>query len=248
MSFLPFVLVGAVMAFILYSKVSQSRLRTRTLGEAKKLLQDVATTDTGAVRGCIGGRNLRVDLTTRGSGSSKTSWTEVGVVVSTTVQLSLRPQTLVEAGLTRMARGVDVIVGDEAFDRAFIVDGAPADAVREVLGDAPLRQRLVSLRSAELTQSHAEICLAKKGWVAPDVLGLMVACAVDLATRLERPYTGAGASPYRPAGAGLAADEIAALTQARARRKRLNVILVVAFGFLVLAFPLFEWLRARLGR
>ncbi|HEX8796832.1 MAG TPA: hypothetical protein VF765_38035 [Polyangiaceae bacterium] len=75
----------------------------------------------------------------------------------------------------------------------------------------------------------------------------MLACAVDLATRLEQPHAVAGASPYRPAGPLIGADEIAALAQARARRKRLNVILFVAVALFVLAFPFVDWLRTTLG-
>src|SRR5450432_2612529 len=96
-----------------------------TLAQVALVLEGaVVDADRGIVTGTIDGRTVRADLTSRGSGSSSTSWTEVTVDgVKATVELELRPQTFTERLDLDRGLSVDVIVGDHEFDEAFIVEG-----------------------------------------------------------------------------------------------------------------------------
>jgi hypothetical protein len=229
-------LFAAVVAIFVYRARAQRRRQRETLDEAARILRAPSLEDRGEVRGQLAGRDVRVRLTSRGTGSSSVSWTEVVAASSSEVtQLGLRPQTLAEEALKRVASTIDVSIGDAAFDAAFIVEGAPEAAVRSVLSDEALRARLLACKPVELTQTHAEICLAKRGWVAPTVLLLMLQSAVELAERLEK----AGlpdAVPYRGAVAGDLSSELAALAASRARRVVWER--VAFFGFLAIAMGL----------
>jgi hypothetical protein len=78
--------------------------------------------------------------------------------------MELRPQTGEELEQVRAGRAVDVIVGDQAFDDAFIVEAAPSDVAKKLL-DAETRRILLAMRPVRL-------CVAKDTlWL--DVMGVV---------------------------------------------------------------------------
>jgi len=79
------------------------------------------------------------------------------------VVLQLRPQTRAEARQIETRRAVDLATGDAAFDSAFIVEGAPADVVKEWL-DAETRARALAAGPVIITLRRTSMTLYREGW------------------------------------------------------------------------------------
>lgn len=77
----------------------------------------------------------------------------------------------------------DVVIGDDAFDAAFLVTGKPAEAAKAALSDASLRERIAGLSGGsfaglELDESRARVTLSG---VETDVATLGAAIELALA-------------------------------------------------------------------
>ena len=214
--------------------------------------------DATAAFGNHGGTVVRFQLTTRGAGKSKEWWTELEVVVPAAYPLAIHVRRRRWLDHTRMTRSdvVDLPLGDEPFDEAFVVEAAPEDIARKLL-DAGVRSFLSALQRPELdTVAIGEsklLRLAVQGGF-DDLAGATAAIdsLVGIAARVRGVYAvvdGAvpaqpGGSPYRPQPAVVApgrevpavrAVEVAALEAARASRaRRYRVAVVVA----VIALPI----------
>jgi hypothetical protein len=226
-------IVCAVVGFI-----GTGRRWDRSLSHATALLESPELADRGVIKGRLGGRAVTIELTTRGKGSNSEAWTEIRVSHrDVPTKLALRPQTMIEDALVAMSRAVDVRVGDEPLDEAFVLDGAPADAVRRILDDASLRAKLLSLAPVEVDGRDAMIQIAKRGWLADERLQTLLSTVVTLAERLET---------YSMVEADVRAHaELVALAQARARRLglRKGILAALVIGF-VAAFVVLMWLGA----
>jgi hypothetical protein len=202
-----------------YGIRSNQRRRTAFIREASALLEDVVASDREIVRGKLRGRDIAISQTTRGHIKSP-FWTEIEASLGDTpIQLTLKPQSLLTSARAVVAKSADVnVVEDPAFDGAFIVDGAPAAAVRQVLGSADLRQRLLALAPIEVVQTPSLLRIVKRGQVASSIMGSMLFTVVDLATRMEQP-TYDGGAPYRGGGGDVGA-ELEALERLGEREQR----------------------------
>jgi hypothetical protein len=209
----------------------------RRLEAIRALLIDGELTEHGKVSGAFEGRAVEVKYADRSEGSSVSPWTEVTAShKSVELDLALRPQGILASAIGRAASGVDVKLGDDRFDGAFILDGAPADAVRAVL-DANVRKRLMDLRPVELTTKSGAIVIAKKKWLGVDDVAPMLAAVCEVAASVDR-LPGAEGGAYRAATLDRT-DELAALERARARTQRLrNWLIAIGVGLFVVLWLL----------
>ncbi len=130
---------------------SSRRERAAKLGLiAKRLGAPPPDTDDNAVEGNLDGKELAYRLTYHGAGKQRRPWTEVLVKIpDVPFVLELREQSSSEISLRERGLAVDVVTGDPAFDDAFIVEAAPADVARHLLG-ADVRALLVGLQPVKV--------------------------------------------------------------------------------------------------
>ena len=219
------------------------RKRSALAHVAKRFTDAVIDNDRGTVAGSFDGRPVRCALTSRGDGSSAVSYTEVSVGMSgPSIQLELRPQSLAETIDVRRGLAVDVTTGDAAFDRAFIVEGAPADAVRQVLEDTMLRASILALGKIEVTQQPGTLIFARPGWVwgaelitMADVAGTLAASLAAVGARTGPSHAGSYRS-QPDAGHGAELDALEEVRARRGRKMRTRSIVLLAAALLFVAF------------
>ena len=119
----------------------------------------------GSATGTLHGFPLELRLTTRGSGSAKTKWTEVDALLTLPAEfvMFIRPQSRLDSFLVRRGLAVDVVLDDPAFDKAFLVEAAPAEAIHRMLDDHT-RSRLLMLRPDSVESCDVGLRLSKEGW------------------------------------------------------------------------------------
>jgi hypothetical protein len=122
--------------------------------------------------------------------------------------LELRPQTSAELDAVREGRAIDVLVGDEAFDDAFVIEAAPAELARMLL-DAPTRDALIAIGPTRVVIDGTALRVDIRRLVTDrDALERVVATTLRMARRLsalpgelaEKRLTelqGAGLAAYR---------------------------------------------------
>jgi hypothetical protein len=173
--------------------------------------------------------------------------------------MELRPQNAVELRHVEQGRAIDLILGDEMFDDAFIVEAAPSELARALL-DEPIRAALLTFMPCRLTIAAQELCFEKQGAVdEPGEVRRLVelcvgACArlVSLSGEMQEKqlalagelggYRGPSPEALRTLGASSRDQaELEALVAARMRRKKWrNGQLVV--GIVLAALVLIAWI------
>ena len=206
-------LVGFFIWAIVHSQ-NEKKKRLATIATLAKQLNGTATEL--AVKGEIAGTDVELRYTTRGSGKSRTSWTEVDAEFPDKYPLAFFLQKHGWGDASKIASGdmVDVIVGDAAFDRAFRVEAAPADVARVLLHDRA-RSYLLQLADKlwfEITTVRAAgakpvLRLAIRSWLL-EVTDAMAAIETiaSIASRVRDAYSAVElaaeqteeSSPYRP--------------------------------------------------
>jgi hypothetical protein len=221
-----------------------------------------ASRDESSVSGRRRDQAVTFRFTSRGSGKSRRPWTEIDVTVPPgQLSFALREQTGSELRLREKGLVVDVETGDELFDDAFIVEAAPADVARALLGEE-LRARLLAARPFAVVPRDGVVRVEVPGHIL--MPGRAVAL-IELAARLAEGFRPAhvaadvaleaaaprDGSPYRAEPGGGEAvraakrarlDEVAALfaTQERRRRHHMMVALVIV-GAIVAVYVLLAW-------
>lgn len=249
--------VGIIYAAIRHNNVTRARraaLLSETLG--KEDPDVVVVPDTGIARATVRGLPVRFHFTTRGSGSSSESWTEVEVdVPHEPVVLSLRLQTKRDWILVRDGLAIDIQLGNPEFDEKYLVEGAPAAIVSRVLDPAVQRKLLLDAPDEVETRAFG-VLVARKGWrETPADIQSFVDLAVSIAENIapaiaesrkaeapppESAYRGSSVSPadherWEAAKQELLARqaaEVAALAATRERRKAAqgrNAAIAMAF-------------------
>lgn len=164
---------------------------------------------------------------------ARLTWSEATVEIAPArLLLELRPDSARDRRWLRLGAAIDLRLGDATFDAAYVVEGAPAATVRELLDDG-WRRRLLAVAPLVARCDGPEVAVARPGWfIEPDEAVALVELALDLAEavpvaerRVERaaPPTG---NPYRDAPAGhddaparaARLAELAALVAMRERR------------------------------
>jgi hypothetical protein len=211
--------VGLVAAFAFIAGIIgvAIALNARTKAKRQTALELIAHQLAGQVvdAGVMGARQgigFALRFTTRGSGSSSVSWTEVDVDMPRNYPLSINVRRHGWLDRGRIERGdmIDVQLGDPAFDDAFLVECAPADVAR-ILFDEPARRFIAHYDPIELTTEPVGdrriLRLAVRGWLEETSSAVQ---AVDGATRIgarvREAYAAAetavpareAGSPYRP--------------------------------------------------
>ena len=160
-------LVGAPLLFAALVRVVSrtDRQRWETIVAA---MREVEATDLRkrafGLLGTVRGVPVRWDALGGGRGNPVHTVCSVSLVHPPRFLMDLRLQTGEELAQVRAGRAVDVIVGDQAFDDAFIVEAAPSDAAKKLL-DAEIRRMLLAMRPVRL-------CVAKDAlWL--DVMGVV---------------------------------------------------------------------------
>lgn len=256
------VFLAASVVWIAVAAGRQSQRRKAALSAIGKHLG--GGNDERSAWGELAGATVRFAFVTRGSGKHSQSWTEIDADVPAKYPLALFVQKHGWNDDAKIARGemVDVVLGDAAFDRAFVVEAAPADVAR-VLLDERARRYLLALQDRYLFEITTEdkgsaqprVRLAVRTWL-DDVSEAMpaVETIAAIAGRVRDAYVAVeqaaemehGGSPYRPvlddrrareaAEARLA--EVAKVDQVRTARAARQQTIAIAF---VMAFVLL-WL------
>lgn len=164
------VLLGGALVFgaILFFTSAARRVRLETIIAAVRELDPDAA---GSVRlrrfgmnAVVRGVPVRWDMLGAGERGTMHTICSVSLTQAPPFLLELRKQTGEELEQVRTGRAVDVIVDDPAFDDAFIVEAAPAEAARRLL-DADVRRMLLAMQPLRL-------CIAKDTlWL--DVIGVV---------------------------------------------------------------------------
>ena len=86
------------------------------------------------------------------SAASKSDWTRVRCAVAATSDLrcSIQRRSVLISDIARFFGAQDIEVGEEAFDRDFVLKGTEPEGVRRLLGDERLRRLIASEASIRL--------------------------------------------------------------------------------------------------
>jgi hypothetical protein len=167
--------------------------------------------------------------------------------------MELRPQSETEALAVARGEAVDVAVGDDLFDRAFVIEAAPSNVVAALLDDAT-RARLLALSPCRLVCTDDRVRLIKWGnCTQPEVVErIVLSCfgfrdAVqrlpETLARRQQPAGYRGGPPItRPEDLARAAREVAEIEQVRRTRRQVRGARVgVAFIGLALLAAAYTW-------
>ncbi len=149
-------LVIGLAVLVLGLSYVQRQARLRAWGELA--LQTGLTCESGSapwspirVTGSFRGRGVMVETFTRGAGRSRRHYTRAVVSVNNPVQLRL---LLSEEGawarVEKWLGAQDIVLGDEAFDSRFKIQGQPVVSVQRLLAAPDLRQYLLALPGAHV--------------------------------------------------------------------------------------------------
>jgi hypothetical protein len=119
----------------------------------------------------VNGVTIIVRYALRSAGSSSVKSTQLGVRArdlagpSVRFFLDVRPAQAFEAAEVRSGRLRDIILGDPAFDDAFIVEAAPRDLL-ELVFDAAVRTEMLALLPLRIFSSEElAIEIEREGWI-----------------------------------------------------------------------------------
>jgi hypothetical protein len=145
-------LVGGPLLFaaLVFVVSRMNRQRREMIVAAMRELDatDVRTRSFGLLA-TVRGVPVRWDTLGGGRGQPVHNMCSVSLVQPPRFIMDLRLQTGEELEQVRAGRAVDVIVGDQAFDDAFIVEAAPSDVAKKLL-DAEIRRMLLAMRPVRL--------------------------------------------------------------------------------------------------
>jgi hypothetical protein len=243
---LTIVLLGGgalVFAALVLALSSTTRQRREMIVAAMKELDatDVRSRNLG-LHGVVRGVPVRWDVLGGGRGNPVHTMCSVSLVQPPRFLMELRRQTGEELEQVRAGRAVDVVVGDQRFDDAFIVEAAPSDVAKKLL-DGETRRMLLAMQPLRLCVAKDTLWLDVVGVVghvaiAKSMLELVLSLSRRLGEmpraiaeeRMAADSRDAGGAAYRgttPGTAGAidawspqAEKEIAALLLARKRREQ----------------------------
>ncbi len=169
--------------------------------------------EAGKAWGSSLGAKITLELATRGAGSSSENWTHIEADVPAVYPLAIHVRRHTRSDQRVIARGemVDIIVGDQLFDDAFLVEAAPADVVRALIGPE-VRSLLaahkeVDLETVDRPDGTRCIKLGFRGWEDElEKIRSPLAVMGKLGAHVREAYANADAAleqatpgdPYRP--------------------------------------------------
>lgn len=263
MEAIPALFVVGVVVWLAVASNKQAERRRRLLASLGAQL--AGGHDERSAWGELANTRVRMSLVTRGGGKQAQAWTEIDADIPARYPLALFVYKHGWNDDAKIARGemVDVTVGDERFDRAFVVEAAPADVAR-VLLDERARQYLLALADKyhfTITTEgrgtdRVQLRFALRSWLddAAEVM-LAIETVAAIAGRVRDAYVAVEqaiapaetGSPYRPVlddrRAREAADarlaEVATVEKVRtaraAKQQLIGIGLLVALVFVWIA-------------
>ncbi len=223
------------------------------------VLEDAHQPKSDRVRGRFGTREVEVRFIDRGVGSTRDPYTEVwflGAARRPDLRLHVIPQTTDDAEEVRQGRGTDVLVGDEAFDAAFLVEAAPADVVSRLF-DPSIRERMMSIRPLGVHTHEEGLLVEKSGWDNERFVRAMVETGDAVVTRIPIAFEEADRAAVSRAGyremmsaeqrEATRRGEVAAVLARKTERKRRRetIVWVTALVIVVVALVLGILMRMR---
>jgi hypothetical protein len=172
--------------------------------------------------------------------------------------MELRARTAEAQRALDRGDAIEVPLGDEAFDRSFVVEAAPADVIRALI-DETTRAALLALAPCRFALDAGALHLSKPGTrTSKMIVAQVVGLCVDVHERVERlplemarlrePAGYRGTTPAeaaaRPEEAARAAAEIEAVEDARRTRRQAQGMKagVAIVATVVVGTTLLEWL------
>jgi hypothetical protein len=159
------------------------------------------------VTGTYRGHQLTLDTFTRGTGKSRQTYTRMVLFVNnqTNAYLALYQES-VFSKVGKFFGMQDVQVGDEDFDRRFIIKSRPENYVSGLLMTGDLRQKLLEARSVNIELDGRELHFEQLGFLTKqEYLRSVFDLLSDVAAAIERAGGGAGfdsSASFDPAWGG----------------------------------------------
>lgn len=146
--------------------------------------------------GTYRGRAIRAEFVSRGTAGHKSAHTRVSSSYTAALphEFALEPRGWLLALQTAFGKQ-DVKIGDEAFDREFVVQGADPRAVRALLSDANIRAHILEQAKSEpaLTVSHGQVVIENNGMITKSAaLRSMLEAVTCTAEALDAAAAGQG--------------------------------------------------------
>lgn len=154
------------------------------------VLEDARETASDRARGRYGAHDVEVRFVDRGAGSTRDPYTEVwflGAARRADLRLHVIPQTDDDARETAEGRGTDVIVGEPAFDAAFLVEAGPKDVVVRLF-DAGTRSRMTKLRPIGVHTHTEGLLVEKAGWDNHREIGALIELGATIVESIPRAF------------------------------------------------------------
>lgn len=226
----PAVLIALLLLLLIFGALAFAQHRARAAGRecAARLGLTNAKVDSESVTGELGGR--RVTLTLIPGARSTPPRTKIEVTFEPCeLMLELRAQTEREERAVSAGEAIDLSTGDPAFDRAFVVEGAPAPRALAVLADPTLRLQLQGFAQhaeARVTIEDGSVWLHRagsdlhRGRIDDTHLRLALALADAAVAASRAPVTSAGGWAGSTAAKGVeTAKTLSSLKLLRAERQ-----------------------------
>jgi len=213
------IVVLFVIVFVVVIVTASSNAATKQKAERLTKLAAIAAhlggqhDTSGKAWGTALGPKSTLEFATRGSGSSSENWTHIEVDVPKAYPLAIHVRRQTRSDQQVIARGdmVDVLIGEQVFDDAFLVEAAPADVVRALI-DPEVRALLTAHKEVDLETFDRPdgtrcIKLGFRGWEEElEKIKGPLAVMAKLGARVREAYANADAAleqaapgdPYRP--------------------------------------------------
>ena len=131
---------------------------------------------------------LLLDTFARYAGRERIIYTRITLDVNNATELWLAISNEgVGSKLKKMLGTKEILVGDEAIDAQFFIQGSPELAVQRLLSGTSLRQKLLETKSLHIELGNRRILYEKRGFEAnPDKLLSLFDLLGDVADAVDR--------------------------------------------------------------
>jgi hypothetical protein len=264
--FMALILVAAIAIPIIVVN-RQKKRRSLSLELAREALGGEAQgTDGKSFTAQVGGQQLTYTVDKGPSNRDNKPF----VLVTTAAphmrfSLELRPQTREEEKYIKRGMAVDLKVGNQAFDDAFVIEAAPAAVAFRVLSPE-VQADLLAVQPVAVAVGEGQVLVKRIGYVEdPDIVRRLATVATSLGGRVrsaveedeaamaERAMVVEGA-PFRPEVDASAARDVRAqrdaeldrLNQAKAARAQHQKMMAFVFGLIFVGLMILRvYLRAK---
>lgn len=183
----PPVVILATWAVISWTVRAARLRRFRAIARRNGLDVNARIINGSDISGTFRGRALVMTLATPLGPTIRWHWTRTTVDVRNPEAITLRlwPEDLLDRAITA-AGGQEVRVGDEQFDRRFVIRSSDPDLVNKMFQNPPLRERILrsGLDSVELVSSKLRVLYPREER-DPEHAALLFTAIADLADAID---------------------------------------------------------------